>query len=434
MKSVIQLTSLFFQNNIEHFKKVAIFFIVYCGVKSLVYFAPLFVSHLATDINEYGKFEYSLNLGYTFAGILAMGLNNAYPYFILKQKKQNIEPIFYLHSLVVWLILLIALMLIPGALNSIGFSSLLIAAAVSNQYIISSILKSEEKSIKAVIIDSGIYLILGLLCLLVFSRVLPLFKTHFFNLAIFIYSIFFVFVSNLDKIGGFKRVAFQDYLMVYKYGFSIIIAYFLVYLLTNNTRMFIGNFLNFQDVGVYSFYFRLASFVVIFHQVINIVFFKKIYISKPADLDKYYSVFVFGIFLLNLLVAFIIPLILKDRSAIFNDTYEANKNLFIVIVFQVVFWIIFALLENIIYRENLAFPFNLGLGLLVASMVLILWILKVNNSLSLELLVTINSVTIMLAIIYQLSLLFFKEVYLKKTSYVLMFISLVFIVFQFIQI
>ena len=86
--------------------------IIFGGLKFLVYFAPLSLSSLLNSDVVFGKFEYSFNLGQSLTGIFALGLASAYAYFVLKNKRFELKPLFHLHFIVlVFLLILFVLIL-----------------------------------------------------------------------------------------------------------------------------------------------------------------------------------------------------------------------------------------------------------------------------------------------------------------------------------
>ena len=139
----------------------------------LLYFT-LFLSNLL-EPDEYGFFEYILSLGAFLAVLLNIGMNGAYPFFVLKKNKQDYKPIFIVHTLIIAIISLIGA-LIFGYLGIKKLSlAILIAGILSQQMIYSVKLKSSNRVNIAVIFDGGLYLVLGIFAALLYAD-----RRHFY--------------------------------------------------------------------------------------------------------------------------------------------------------------------------------------------------------------------------------------------------------------
>ena len=82
----------------------------------------------------------------------------------------------------------------------------------------------------------------------------------------------------------------------------------LILIIANSGRIVIDFLFNDKElIAIFSFYFRMASFVILLHQVLNIIYFKRIYTFNTKKLDTIFVVFltliVFGV----LITYFIIP-------------------------------------------------------------------------------------------------------------------------------
>lgn len=175
----------------------------------------------------------------------------------------------------------------------------------------------------------------------------------------------------------------------------------LVYLLTSNTRVYIEHFATYQDVGVFSFYFRIATSVVMIQQVVNIVFFRKIFESDLNRLDKYLSAFLAFIFMLSMAVFIIFPVLGKGWFRILDETYPRERTLFFLVCVQMSFWICMSFLEGILNRLNLIKGSITVTGIYVVLMLFVIHLLHTTGKLNLDIIVATNAGFIFLATEFQ---------------------------------
>jgi len=327
-------------------------FLAYGVVKSIVYFAPLFMNHILNDVNKFGEFEYSLNLGQTFSTIFAMGLPNAFAYFVFKEKEANLNVIFHNIYFSVLVILIISGLFIPGAVDKLYYNAIVIGVALSNQLFITTYYKLKGKNFLAIVVDCGIYILLLLFGCLIF------FKKADYNLStwtyiILTYTIFMVLRFHFHEIGNFMSIKNSDWWRVLKYGMLIVITLFLTSLLTTSTRIYIEYFTDFKAVGVYSLFIRIASAIIIFHRVVVILLYRKIYGDSHAKLDNYFSVIVLLALMGGIFLYLLIPQLAPKLIPSFVNAYLNNASVYMWTILQAVSWTTVAVLELIIYRENI---------------------------------------------------------------------------------
>ena len=142
-------------------KKHALFGVVFTIAKATVFFVPLLLADALTSY-DFGVLEYALaGLGFVLNALINFGVPGSYPYFILRKRDIAIRSGFILHP--VWLIVLFIGNQLAFFIFSIKLELYIafnLSFIIASQSYYSSILKSHEKAIKAVIIDSGIYLVL----------------------------------------------------------------------------------------------------------------------------------------------------------------------------------------------------------------------------------------------------------------------------------
>lgn len=416
------------------FSKLSWFTLVFGFVKLNAFTAALFLSNFVDSVSDYGLFEYALTIGFMIAVPLDFGLNSAYPFFNIKLGRRDYKAVFYFHGLLVGGIMLSIYGIhefIYEFLPTKYIFALLIGGIVSVQALSSSILKSHEVLVRAVIFDGGLFIALNAynLWLYIFGGAFDV--EH-------LQTCFAIYLFGLTAGYGFlfwqeqSDFSFKKYFETIKFGKHIVFSAFLIICLTGSARIFIEWFLGLETVGYYGIYFRFAAMTVMLHQVVNIVFFKKMYQAEAETLDLYFAVFLQVLVFGALLLWQLIPPIFGEYVKMLQDSYETYQRLYLTLSFQMVFWISLALNENIIYREELSKKMNKGLVFIIigmaASMLLLhqLYLLDVFN------LTLVNMIAIFLATEYQFFLLKRKNINLFKmrstVRAILLFFGLLYVV------
>lgn len=380
--------------------------------KTIVFFAPLLLSNTLSTF-DYGILEYAINIAFIGASIFNLGVPNAYPYFKLKRKFKDIYDGFNFHFIYLFLTSLFVFILVLIFKNETQYVlSILFIYTLSNQVNYSLNYKTNEKIIKAVIIDALFYLVLICAFLYIYltadSGVLPVLYGAFF------YSLIFIFITIKKTYKIPFQQAFKKHQKLIKYGKDVMLSGLLILIIANSGRIVIDFLFNDKElIAIFSFYFRMASFVIILHQVLNIIYFKRIYTFNTKKLDTIFVVFltliVFGV----LISYFIIPKIGVHFFKLF-ETFSTYKKLYMVLCFQMIFWIALATNENVIYREKLASTMNIMFVILLVIFTVIILLLKdifnyTNVIIGLYFLV-VSAVMIQFFILYK-----FKKIKFKKT-------------------
>ena len=399
-------------NLINLIKKHSLFGFVFTISKATVYFVPLLLADLLSK-SDFGILEYALaGLGIIVNTIINLGVPGAYPYFVLKQKELELKPAFKLHAVVLLIPFITNQVLFFGFnLNVNFYLAFNVSFIIANQVFYSTQFKSHEKSIFAVILDSGIYLIL--LAYYILSK-LSLIESSIklVNVFVFTYSLVYVIFGVFNFIKNKSNISFTKYKKILRFSIHLLLSTFLIFLITTSGRILVEYFFDFEAVGVYAFYFRLAAIVVMIHQVVNIAFFKKMYTFDPTILDKYFYLFFILIYIIAIAIFFITPLFVGHFSNYFEETFSANKALYFLLSAQMVVWIATALNSNIIDRENLTYKNNPKFLVLLAISVGVFYLLK--DKLNLSLLTFIHYTIIFLACLIQYFTLSKKGIFLKN--------------------
>lgn len=395
-------------------KKHAFFGIVFTIAKATVYFVPLLLADVLSNY-DFGVLEYALaGLGFVVNALINLGVPGAYPYFILRKEDNTIKNGFIIHP--IWLTLLFVFNQIAYFVLGLSIELYIafnISFIIANQVFYSIQLKSHEKATKAVIIDSGIYLVLLLGFILSKAGVLTI-QIKTISTFVFLYGLFYCVLSFIKFFKSYGENSIDNYKKILRFSVKLMISTFLIFLITTSGRILVEYFFDFEAVGVYAFYFRLSAIVVMIHQIVNIAFFKKIYTLNPLSLDKYYYLFFIFIFILSITIFYISPYIVKYFSNYFIETYLSYKAVYFLLSAQMVMWIATALNSNIIDRENLAAKNSLRFFILVVLSGIALYLFK--DFLSLDLLTYCHYSIIFLAAIIQYFSLSKKDIYFLKSA------------------
>ena len=354
-------------------KKNILFLFSFLIAKGITFLVPILLADILTK-NDFGMLEYALaGVGMLLNSIISLGVPGAYPYFILRKKEKNIEEGFSLHPL--WLLFAFLLNLL--FYHSFNFYGIEIYMAVNISYIIavqkfySTILKSQEKINKAVLLEAGIYLILFSFLLGYFFNLI---QPNIFNIskAILSYAMFWVSYSLYKFYKVNKNQIFIKYKKIISFSIHLLLSSSFLFLLTVSGRILSKYFFDYESAGTYGFYFRLAAIVVLIYQVISVRYFKDLYTKSTSKLDFYFSSFYLFIFTLSILLYFLSPYIMPYFSNYFKETFSENRIVFFILFCQMTMWISSALNSSIVDREGLAKVNNwYFLGLFILSILML---------------------------------------------------------------
>lgn len=405
-------------------KKLISLLFVFGLLKALVYFAPFVLNKQLNSISTFGEFEYSLNVGQTLMTVFSMGFASAYAYFTLKRDEAKYTPIFHGHFLVITCFLLVISIVYPKILSNLFFGSILIGVALAEQLFLSSILKVKNKNNASVIVDTGVYIILTLVLVLNYFKIIP-FSFELWFSSILLSLVITSFIYHLPNVKGIKHLTRKEFAEVYKYGLLIIIAGPIVYMLTNNTRLFIDFFGTKEEIGIYSLLFRISSFSLIFYRIVGILLYKKFFVDDIQSLDKKYTFILGSVFVINLILFVLTTFLLTWNDPSLNDAINNHTNTFIFCFFQVTFWINSALLEPIFQRENKMITYIITAISCLLLMFVSLYVVDSFSLLSLNTIVLINTIFIFLFSQTQFFLLSKKNLQFNKTKYLSMGIGVI---------
>lgn len=400
--------------NKSTYKRVFSLIIIFIIFKSIGFISPLGLQEVINSNEIFGIFEYTLNIGQIITGLFVFGLVGTYGYFIIKNNENELKPLFHLHFLVIGSVIFLFAVFQPKLIGNIYFDSVVLGAAFANQIIISAILKSENQNNLSVIVDTGVYSIMFLFFLLCYSGVVE-FSQVLWQLLLLLYLFITTFFYHFKRIKGIKKLKIKHYKKIYKFGVLILISAPLLVLLTSSSRIYIEHFLDYSYVGIYSFYFRLSTIILVIYRVFGILMFNKFFLEDYKKLDLYFSLIIIIIFIINFFVIIVLPFILDGRFNKWDSLGEDYSNLLLLCGIQVSLWINSALLEPIIQRENQIKSYILILLLLLFSLIGALFLYDKIFITTIYSIIIINSILIYVFFIAQYILLSKKNIFFNKT-------------------
>lgn len=250
--------------------------------------------------------------------------------------------------------------------------------------------------------------------LLCYSGVVE-FSQVLWQLLLLLYLFITTFFYHFKRIKGIKKLKIKHYKKIYKFGVLILISAPLLVLLTSSSRIYIEHFLDYSYVGIYSFYFRLSTIILVIYRVFGILMFNKFFLEDYKKLDLYFSLIIIIIFIINFFVIIVLPFILDGRFNKWDSLGEDYSNLLLLCGIQVSLWINSALLEPIIQRENQIKSYILILLLLLFSLIGALFLYDKIFISTIYSIIIINSILIYVFFIAQYILLSKKNIFFNKT-------------------
>lgn len=384
----------------EKIFKTGIFFIFSKGVAFL---APVMLVGYVSLL-EYGKVEYSYGIGRLFQSTASLGLIG-YAFFILKKNQRDKEIYFYAYGFFVLFMSFIYLIgrFLGNFKDEILFSYLFtFMFAIQGLY--SLILKTEDKGYKGVMIDSGYYFILALVIIIKATfKEIPILSLLSWMMWGYMTGLAIYFIYCYRTITSERRLYFKcsELKEVVLYGIPLIVSGFFIYWLTCSARVYIGFFIGYEEVGIYSFYFRIVGISMVLQQFLYITFFKRLYLGSSSFLDKYYTMIMTVIFFLCIIVCLIsIPI----TKYFLIDKDFSDFKLMLMLCIQMPMWVGISFCEGLIGRENVVMKMNLMIGIVTSVFALFLFVIRSN----------LNLHIFTLGMIFQFSLAFYAQLLLLK--------------------
>lgn len=380
--------------------------------KGVAFIAPILLLKFVS-LEEYGVIEFSYSFGSVIAVLAMLGLGGAYPYFILKKEQWDKEQAFMLYGFpVMGATVAVCLLRWLGVLGQQTGLVLLFTLIFALQRLYSSVLKSNDKGYLGVLVDGGYYFLLTGVILMVWllgiSHPVRLLEGAM-QVYLFALAAFFIWRFYAVRTKSIRDIVRDDCPPILRYSVHLILSGILIYWLTSSARIYIGYFMGYEQVGIYSFYFRLAGVAIIIHQFLYIAFFQRLYMGDTRRLDFYYMA-IMGFVLLGCLVCYLcIPLLSRY---FLNGVDVNNARLFLLLTLQMPVWVGISFCEGLAGRENLVGKMNLCIGICVLIFPLVLLLLR--ERLTLELFTLLNAVAFSVSFMFQMAILNKRGIMLKR--------------------
>lgn len=335
--------------------------ICFSVAKGTAFLAPILAIR-TMSLADYGILETSYAWGQQLTMLAVLGIPAAYPYFILKQRETQMQAYFWLYGVLLCLGgVFSALFYWFHALPEQLFLVILLTVVFSMERILSGILKTHGLGRIGVLIDSGYYFVLGgVLLISAFVHRYP-----FFPLLILLLLFFLLFLGSWFLLMARKRsvrIHFSsirlDVKKLLTYSIPLIFSGLIIYWLIASSRIYLSWLLGDEVVAIYAFCFRWFAIAILIYQFAYIMFFKKLYIVRPENLDRNFCILtaiVFGSTAFCLAGFFVV-------SPFFEMVrYEHLLRILLLLGCLMPVWCATALNEGIIARENLVIRMNLAL-------------------------------------------------------------------------
>ena len=407
--------------------KKLVYVIIFFFSKSSVFLAPLFLTEFMS-MSDYGKIEYSLGgLGFIINTIIGLGIPATYAYFILKKNdlKAKMGYSLYILFLVVYFVLTqLMYFVVPKHI----YLSLIISFILANQVFYSYVFKAQGQAIYATMMDSGIYLVFLIIIMINYVLGTPVEINDFFA-PLLSYSGVFAIIGIYKNRNIDLHKAIIQLKKITKYSWHLLIGSFLIILLLNSGRFLMDFFkVNFEEIGIFGYYLRISGISLVIFQMLFILYFKEIYTKSIQTLDKIFALFLGIVLMYSLVSLYILPVILKQISSFFDETFADNMKLFFLLTFFTFYWTGYNLFSNIIVREKLAKNYNFYLiGILILFSLGLLSI----SGMDIETFAIIQLIIGIIVVVTQQVLLYAKGIIFKNTINVLL-ISILFALTLFI--
>lgn len=402
--------------------------ILFVLVKSVSYLAPLGMASLISSEFEYGQFEYSLNLGQMLTGLFSAGLVGSYAFFVLKNNKSSLKPFFHFHFLILIAVLIFFAVILPSFLCNPIFGAFILGVAFADQVVVSGILKSDGRNSFSIIADTSVYIVMSILLCLIYFGVAK-FSISLWNISILISLFLSAIFYHIPRSVGYRNVSFQSIKEIYKFGGLILISGPLIILLSSSTRLFIEYFGDFEDVAVYSVYFRFAGLSLLAFRFIGILMFRGFFLEKHEILDKKYYKIILFIVMINIIFLILFLFISSPLFSFLNFNIVPDLELFVLCLFQVIFWINTALFESSMQREQKIKEFITLLMIFTSGLIFILYIISQLFQLDVLMILVINNVLLWLFFYGQQYILRRKQIVYSLTTRVHTGVGVLYIIF-----
>ena len=326
-------------------------FLISFGLAKLIAFIGPFWIASNTSIEFYGTIEFALNLAVWTAMILGLGVSGSIPLRVLEYEDGSVI------KAVSFFIFVVSLLgLVTGAVGSLFFDSLLIVlcglltVTSSFQQAVAAYLRAMSfRKLTPWVENFSIN-----------SAVLSVFVSYYIGGRVDVDSIKGIYAICLAiclTSGCFLLVNYKGVLASYfksiELGVPMLINGLVMLAACNSGRLYIGVWLGMSEVAIYSFAFRISGVLLVLYQMINLRYFKRLYLASSESIGKaYFSITAF----LSLVGSIMILAYYFWGQNITPEVLPFNDLLLIIpiITTHTLLWILTAMLELRINRYGLS--------------------------------------------------------------------------------
>lgn len=372
--------------------------------KASVFLTPLMLSNLLS-VSDYGMFEYSLSLAGLLAVPLAAGMHGSVSYFLLHRGRAGFAPMFSVHVFAISALSAMAACFAGLLQMPLQYSTAIaLSGVLVSQFVYAAWAKTNGRPALSSTIESGLYLLLLALAGLISMQMVAA-RGQVLLAAIVAYLILWSMFSAGHALRAKSKLNLvRRYRVALRYGFALIGASLVTLLLVNSGRLLLGQLMSMADVGIYSFFFRMAAPAVLLHQLLSTYLFRQLYTSRPEALDRYIAGLLLLIATVSVAGFFVLPVVLGSQFHYFELMSRSQRLVYWTLSFQMVFWVALAQMEPIINREGLSLALVPWLACLTAVFAAVLVGVKHVAGISLIEVCVIHMVAMLLGFLAQVLL------------------------------
>lgn len=411
--------------------KAALFLLAFGVSKAVAFFGSLAMSQ-AMSVSDYGVVELALSAGMICAQLLSLGIPGTIPQLVLIRKEPKVDDLLFFMVGTIGAAGLLAAALAWAVSDDLlyTFAALTVVGA-GTQLAFTVYCRAMGLRYGNLLADNlSLYLVL-LLCGLVFAVSRPVTLPP-----LAAGSALIAVCVTAAALAGLARSIRPNFAAAYhdarRVGFFMMINGLVYFAIANSSRILLGFFQSVEAVSVYSVCFRIATGIVLIHQLFATAFFRSLYGSTDAWFDRFFLLCL-GLTMLagaGVLVVFDLygPVLLPAYAAHFAEM----KAILPIVCIQVIWWvsqgqIAFRLDRGLITRR--ATPWLVGCA---GVMVLVMAVLDTLGLLTLTTATMTFALGLFLALQVQLALLRRNGADLRRTR-IGVFAPLLFLIPAFLQ-
>lgn len=267
--------------------QAALFLVVFILGKGVAFVGPLLLSQVMS-IQDYGIAELALSIGIIGAQMISLGVPGAIPQLVLiKKDRRVLDLLFFVVSSIGLSGMIGAGIAYAGGRDSLYVFSAITIGGAGAQTAASVYYRATGHRFGILVADNlslYLFIIVGGLVFAALERV-PLAPMIAGYGGIALGLTIFALVGLALTIRPHFWTAYED---ARRMGFFMMVNSLVYFSLANSSRILLGYFLSVEAVSIYSVCFRIATGMLLIHQLFVTAFFKRIYESSVQWFDRFY--------------------------------------------------------------------------------------------------------------------------------------------------